>query len=593
MGRVEGYDTTVMKQGLLAALSGAAILGLTAAGALGAPGSQFTFAVIGDRTEDADDAVFEQVLREVTELSPDLVLGVGDLIEGYTSDSALVEGEWNEVMDLLDATGIQYHLTPGNHDIFDPQSRAIHRRRFGAPDTYFRFMDCVFVIMDVSAYGSSSAVPQGKLDWLAHVLEVSRRARGIFVFYHRPFWAEDFSAGKENAIHSLLVNYPVKAVFTGHYHRYFHTVRDGIQYFGVSSSGGSLPPGGRDRGAFYAYMLARMSGDTLSVNLVEPGIFTPIDVVTLDDAVRMATVEAGAVELSELVAYDYRMSNVGQVTITVENPGSVTLTDTARWVLRGDWAVEPMRDYVEVPPDEVGKLTAFVRCDGYLFPVPILEMRVPCCDGRTVEIVKPLNVKRVIYADYADSAPVIDGVLGESVWRATGGETEFFGPQGGRSPADSTILRICYDETDIYFGVECLDRGISKLQAGAVERDGLATGDDAVTFLFQLPQDARVFYQIAVNPAGTIFDRKVDICPFGTYVSDPSWNGPVQAATRVLADRWVLEMAFPKAALAAGVSADTRWGFNFMRIQQRLKAGAYFQAPLRYRADAIGALGFR
>jgi hypothetical protein len=246
-----------------------------------------------------------------------------------------------------------------------------------------------------------------------------------------------------------------------------------------------------------------------------------------------------------------------------------------------------------VPADDVGKLTAFVRCDGYLFPVPVLEMRVPCCDGKTVEIAKPLNVKRVIYADYADTIPAIDGVLNEGIWRGLGGETRFFGPQGGRSPTDSTVLRICYDSTNVYIGVECLDGEIARLRAGATDRDGLAANDDAVTFLFEPRRDSQTFYQIAANPAGTIFDRKIEICPFGTYVSDPSWDAPVQVATRVLADRWLLEMAVPLAALQGSATGESRWGFNFMRIQQRLRTGACFQAPLRYRSDGVGVMGFR
>ncbi|HVP58397.1 MAG TPA: metallophosphoesterase [bacterium] len=558
-----------------------------------APQTQFNFAVLGDRTEDADEAVFEQILSEIANLDPSFLVSIGDLIQGYTSDSALVEGEWNEVLDLLDATGIEYHLTTGNHDIFDAQSAAIYRTRFGSPDKFFRFMDRAFITFDVSAYGTADAIPSAKIDWLVRVLEVSKKSKGIFVFYHRPFWCEDFSAGRENRLHNIFKNYPIKAVFTGHYHRYFHTVRDGIQYFGVPSSGGALPPGGRDRGCFYGYMLVHVRGESLSVNLVEPGIFKPVDTVTFEDGIKMAEVDAKAVQLGELLAYDYRMSSVGQVTITIENPGHTTLTDTARWVLRGDWAVQPIKDYVEVPPDEVGKLTAFVRCDGYLFPVPIVELHLPCCDGRIVDVVKPLNVKRVTYADLADSMPVIDGVLNEPVWRGIAGETHFFGPQGGRSPTDSTVLRVCYDSTNVYLAAECFDSKIGELRAMATERDASAADDDAVSFVFQPRRDSETFYQVSVNPIGTLFDRRVEVCPFGTYVSDPTWDVVATVATKVLSDRWVVEIAIPLAGLDGAAAGESRWGFNFSRIEQRLRTTALFQAPLRYRSDGIGIMGFR
>ena len=568
------------------------LLGLAPAGFAG-PEPQFTFAVIGDRTDSPEEGVYEKILAEVARLNPALIVTVGDQIDGYTSDSLAIEDQWDAYLSNMEATGIQYYLTPGNHDIWGRESEAIWRKRFGGPDRYFRFMGKVFIILDVSGYSRADQVPKQKVEWLKHVLDVSKNSGGIFVFYHRPFWCEDFSSGRQDLLHDMFRGYPVKAVFTGHYHRYFHTVRDSIQYFGVTSSGGSLPPGGRDRGAFYGYLLARVRGDSVSVGLLEPDIFTPIDVVTFENSVAMAEVEANSVRLSELLAYDADLSGTGQVTVTIENPAHETLRDTARWVLRGDWAVEPMRDYIEVPPGEVGTLTAFVRCSGSLFPVPMLEVRVPCCDGKVVEIAKPLNVKRVIYADYADSAPTIDGVLNESVWQSVPGETRFFGAQGGRASGDSTVLRARYDSLNLYMGVECFDRDILDLAATARDRDAYAADDDAVTFLFEPARESDVFYQIATNPLGTVFDRMVEICPFGTYVADPSWDAPVQVQTRVLADRWLVEMAIPIAALNGGGLGESRWGFNFTRIQQRLRSASAFQAPFRYRSDAIGLLGFR
>jgi len=554
---------------------------------------QFTFAVIGDRTGSAEEGQYEKVLAEMAQLGPDFIITVGDHIQGYTSDSAEVEQQWDEFLAIMESTGIQYHLTPGNHDIYDDQSEAIFRKRFGGPDKFFRFMGKVFVILDVSTFSKAGALPKEKIDWLTRVLEVSKNSKGILVFYHKPFWCEDFSAGEINVLHEIFRSYPVEAVFTGHYHRYFHTVRDSIQYFGVSSSGAALGQGGREQGAFYSYLLGRVNGDSLSVRLLEPGFFTPVDVFTYDDAIAMARAEARSVRISDLLAYDFVMSGSAQVTITVENSTGATVRDTAAWVLRGDWAVQPMRDYIEVPPGETGTLTAFVRCDGSLFPVPVLEMRVPCCDGKMLDVAKPLNVKRVMYADYAESRPTIDGVLDEPIWQSMRGEGRFFGPQGGRTEADSTLLRVSYDSANVYVGVECLDRDIGLLSSAARERDAFGAEDDAVTFLFEPLRNADVFYQIAFNPVGTVFDRKIEICPFGTYVPDPLWDTPVEVQTRIAGDRWWVEAAIPISAMSPGGLGGVRWGFNFARIHQSLRTTAEFQAPLRYRSDAIGLLGFR
>ena len=576
----------------LAALC-ALVLSLSAPSPAEAVEPQFTFAVIGDRTSSAEEGEYEKVLAEAAQLGPDFLVTVGDHIQGYAADSAEVERQWDEFLGLMEGTGIPYHLTPGNHDIWDRRSETIFRKHFGAPDSYFRFMGKVFVILDVSTLNSADEISETKLQWLKGVLEVSKKSGGIYVFYHKPFWAEDFSARKADLLHDLFRSYPVKAVFTGHYHRYFHTVRDSIEYFGVSSSGASVPAGGEQKGAIYGYLLARVKGDSLSVRLLEPGIFTPTDLVSYDDAIAMADAERRSVRLNELVAYDFSMSGAAQVTVNVENVSGTTLMDTASWVLRGDWAVQPMNDYIEVPPGETGTLTAFVRCDGSLFPVPILEMRVPCCGSRTLAVAKPLNVKRMIFADFAGGHPVIDGDLSEDDWQESSGETRFFGPQGGTTAADSTVLRVCYDSTNIYIAVECFDGQIASLAASATERDAFVADDDAVTLLFEPLRDSGVFYQISLNPLGTVFDRRIDICPFGTYVPDSRWDAPVEAAALVGPDRWQVEAAIPVSALDPNGLGSPSWGFNFMRIQQRRATAADFQAPFRYRSDSIGLLGFR
>jgi len=555
--------------------------------------SQFTFAVIGDRTATPLEGEFEKILEEVAQLGPDLVVSVGDHILGYTSDSAAVESQWDQFTSLMERTGIQYHLAAGSHDIWDRASEAIFRRRFGGPDRYFRHAGKVFILLNTSGYGAADSLPAGKLDWLRRVLEFSKDSGGIFVFYDKPTWCEGSAAGGAGPLHEIFRSYPVRAVFTAGSRRYFHAVRDSIEYFGLSSAGGPLPSGGRQRGAFPSYLLGRVRGDRFTVQLVEPGIFTPIDIVTYDDALEMARVDAGSIVMSELLAYGFSMSGTGQVAVTIQNTGDFTLSDTAAWTLRGDWAVQPMRDYIEVPPGETGTLTAFVRCGGSLFPVPVLSLSVPCCGGKAVDVSVPLNVKRVLYADYIDGPPTIDGRLDDAAGRGRVGESRFFGPQGGRSAADSTLLVVCYDSANVYLAVDCLDRDVAGLAASVTGRDAFVLDDDTVVLLFEPQAGSGVFFQVSVNPLGALVDRRIELCPLGSYVPDPGWNPPIRVAAGVAADRWTVELALPIQALSPSGLGASRWGFNFSRVQQRLGTSADFQAPFRYRSDAIGLLGFR
>lgn len=578
---------TVLTSILLAGLACGAWPGVGPSPALG-----FTFAVLGDRTGGATEGVYEQVLRDVELLSPDLILTVGDHIEGYLSDSTEIEEEWDYVVDLLDRPGIGYHLTPGNHDIWDAQSRRIYVRRFGSPDTAFVYDDNLFVILDVSIDYKADNLPAERIQWLEGALERAAEHTNTFVFYHKPFWCEDFSFERPNLLHDIFRHYGVDAVFTGHYHRHFYTERDGIRYFGVSSSGGSLPYGGRVKGCFYSYLLARVEGEDLEVRVLEPAFGSSPGDITMEDMIRVAGIESEAVEIEEIRLSGLELIGTAKIRINIDNPGSSTLRDTARWVAPGDWIVEPPEDYVEVPPGETGTMIAYLTNDGDLFPVPRLELSMAYDGGEPVEIAKALPVKRMIYAASAGGALEMDGSL-EDLWQGAASETGFFGSAPREAPADSTSLRICHDGEFLYVAVECFDSEVGELEANVETRDGLGGHDDYVLILLEPELGSNVFYQVAVNPRGTVSDKQIEICPFGTYVQDYAWDAPVDVGTEVYDDRWVAELRIPFEALGSGAAERKEWGFNFRRWHTRVGAGTDFQVPLWFATDHLGLLVFR
>jgi hypothetical protein len=552
----------------------------------------FTFAVLGDRTGGATEGVFEQVIADVEFLSPDLVLTVGDHIEGYLPDSAGIEAEWEYVVGLLESLGIEYHLTPGNHDIWDAQSRRIYARRFGPPDTAFVYNDNLFIILDVSTHYKADNLPVERIRWLEDTLQRETGYANVFVFYHKPFWCEDFSFQRPNLLHDIFRRYEVDAVFTGHYHRHFYTERDGIRYFGISSSGGSLPYGGRGKGSFYSYLLVRIEAEDMEVRVLEPGIGSEPSQITMEDMMRVASIESAALEMEEIRLAGLELQGTAKVSISIDNPGSSTLKDTARWVSTGDWIAEPLKDYVEVPPGETGTITAYLRNQGRLFPTPQLELSI-AYDGRVpVELARPLPVKRMIHAVSLSRTPEIDGRL-EDIWQMTGPETGFFGSAPWESPADSTSLRICNDGDYLYVAVECFESDTSGIQASVETRDGFGGYDDYILVLFEPEIGSDVFYQVAVNPVGTVFDKHIEICPFGTYVQDYAWDAPVDVATLVHDDRWVVEFRIPFETLDPGAAERKEWGFNFRRRHKRLGAVTDFQVPLWFDSDRLGLLIFQ
>ncbi len=581
-----GRVYSVVEPPVLAAFA----LGLLAAGAA-AGEARFTFAVLGDRTGGAQPGVFESVVDEVAFLDPDFIITVGDHIEGYTLDAEEIERQWDEFLEIMDSAGIRYYLTPGNHDIWDGLSEKIYRDRFGDLDRAFKIENTRFIIFDVSRDYGVEDISEDRLKWLAEELEESEGAAHTIVFLHRPLWCEDFSFGRDGPLHELFREHGVTAVFSGHYHRYFYTERDGIRYYCVGSSGGSMWSSERE-GAFYCYMLAQVIGDSLRVELMEPGSFRPVDSVTMQGVIDLTKFKKESVLLSEIRVYGTTLAGAAMESVAVVNAGGRTLRDTVRWDVRGTWSVEPERDYIEVPPGEVGRLTALVSTDGLLFPVPSLTICLHYRDEEPVEIVRRLNVRRMLEAVRIDAPPVIDGRLDDEGWLHLTPETGFFGPRGGRSAGDPTSLRVGYDGLNVYVGVECADADPRGMRTTVEERDGFVLYDDHVSVLLQPDREVEVFYQIVVNPNGAVFDRKIVVNPYGSYEMKPGWDASVRAEAQVGGDGWTAEFLIPLAEVGSA-GPGSEWGFNFQRRHVRRHTMSDFQPPLGFSASTVGVLEFR
>ena len=566
------------------------MLGLLATGSKGGD-DRFTFAVIGDRTGGARRGVYEGVIAEVSFLDPDFIITVGDHIEGYSFDRDEIESQWDEFEAIMKPGGIKYYLTPGNHDIWDDQSYEIYKDRFGDPERSFKIENTRFIILDVSRLYGFDDFSEDQVKWLTKELEKSEDAEHIFVFLHKPFWCEDFSFGRESRLHDTFLEHDVTAVFSGHYHRYFYTERDGIQYYCVGSSGGSMWSSERE-GSFYCYMLGQVIGDSLRIELMRPGSFRPADSVTMEGVTDLTRFQKESVQLSEIRVDGTSLAGTARVTVSIKNTSGQTLRDTARWALREGWSVEPEQDYIEVPPGEVGQLTAIVSADGLMFPVPSLTVRVPYRDEEPFEVVKYLNVRRTRHADRISAAPRIDGRLDDEAWRSTSPVTEYFGWRGGETNGDPTSVWIGYDSLNLYLAVECRDAEPESVLATIHERDGFAGHDDHVGILLQPDREKEAFYQVLVNPNGAVFDREVLINPYGSYVMNPRWNAAVEAGAHESMNGWQAEFRIPLADLAPA-AGGSEWGFNFQRRHVRQRTVSNFQAPLSFSSYTMAILEFK
>jgi len=236
----------------------------------GAGGNDFQFAIVGDRTGGAHPGVYERVWREIETWHPPFVVTAGDTIEG--GNDATAEAEWRQLRPLWRRYRGLIYFTPGNHDIWSPESQRIYEKETGRPAHYsFTYQDAHFTILDNSG---SFSLDTREMEFLASDLERNKTHKLKFVFFHQPFWLLVLKLQNLNfPFHRLVRRYGVQYVVSAHVHQFSRMERDGIVYMVVGSSGGRLrghdPVKDFAQGWFYQWVRVRIKGPRIEATVKE------------------------------------------------------------------------------------------------------------------------------------------------------------------------------------------------------------------------------------------------------------------------------------------------------------------------------------
>lgn len=236
----------------------------------GAPAdaAPFRFAILGDRTGEAQAGVYQQAWREIAAQHPAFVVATGDLIEG--SNDADAPAEWREAERMLEPfKRFPLHSVPGNHDVWSEESARLYARHTGRPLHYsFDYGNAHFTMLDNSRSDDLSA---DELTFLESDLKAHAAQPLKFVFSHRPFWLIDVALGNPDfALRRLARQYGVQYVIAGHVHQMLHLELEGVTYISMPSSGGHLRGSGQYQdGWFFGHALVEASGTKVGFEIQE------------------------------------------------------------------------------------------------------------------------------------------------------------------------------------------------------------------------------------------------------------------------------------------------------------------------------------
>ncbi len=289
---------------------------------------KFTFAVFSDLTGGERERVFEIAVAQLSLLRPELIINVGDLIEGASTNLDELANEWNFFDERADRAPAPVFYVGGNHDLSGEILQRVWDERYGRRYYHFVYKDVLFLVLDTedntpertreiaeirrrgievaeaegwealkkTAYYSFPERTYGNVtpeqsEYFRKVIAANADVRWTFLFMHKAPWERD---GERNfaAIEQAISEQPY-TVFHGHEHAYRYVERYGRDYIRLATTGGVQFP---DRGLSADHIsLVTVDGQGVDIaNLLMAGILDKTGHIPLDgDDVCFAKAECG------------------------------------------------------------------------------------------------------------------------------------------------------------------------------------------------------------------------------------------------------------------------------------------------------------
>jgi len=172
-----------------------------------------------------------------------------------------------------------------------------------------------------------------------------------------------------------------------------------------------------------------------------------------------------------------------------------------------------------------------------------------------------------VAAKKIEASVIIDGDLSEEAWLQTDVITGFtqFEPRYGETASLSTTIRVLYDRTSLYFGIECRDSDPSRISSKVTRRDGEVWEDDSIALIIDTFNDKNNAYMFQVNALGTQQDER---WADNGRTRDVKWDATWSSAGARFDGGWTAEVAIPFASLRFDRNAS-EWGFDVIRYIPR------------------------
>ena len=159
-------------------------------------------------------------------------------------------------------------------------------------------------------------------------------------------------------------------------------------------------------------------------------------------------------------------------------------------------------------------------------------------------------------------APTIDGDLSDPVWAKATVVDNFTQrqPNPYEPPTERTVVRILYDENNLYFSFYNYDSNPDQIVVRNMQRDGQLFTSDSVIIYLDPGQTRRNAYNFQIGASG----GRSEELDLNNTEEVTEWDTIWDARARLVADGWVAEFVIPFKSLSFE-PGQTTWGFDLAR----------------------------
>lgn len=235
---------------------------------------KFSFAVHSDLTGGERPRIYEVAIAQLNLMRPELIVNVGDLIEGGAPDSTSWDQQWDSFDSRSQAAQTPVFYTGGNHDLTGNFAQGIWKERYGKNYYHFLYKNTLFLVLDSEDHGkerndeiekirnegirvldeqgreayaqteyanlperSFGNISEEQMNYFLEVLEKNPGVKWTFLMMHKPMWENPENERffkLEEALKGR--NY---TVFNGHTHTFRYLKRNGMDYINLATTGGA------------------------------------------------------------------------------------------------------------------------------------------------------------------------------------------------------------------------------------------------------------------------------------------------------------------------------------------------------------------